>query len=66
MRPEYREVKKRLYDIAFEIKVGRKDPAKIMQQYIRLMRLALEMEEGHALSNRNDCRIYAPDYRNDK
>ena len=56
MKPEYREVKKRLYDIAFEIKVSRKDPAKIMQQYIRLMKLATQMEENHAIPTRNDNR----------
>ena len=54
MKPEYREVKKRIYDIAFEIKVNRKDPAKIMQQYIILMKLALEMEEDHAIPTRNE------------
>ena len=56
MKPEYREVKKMIYDIAFEIKVYRNDPAKIMQQYIRLMRLATQMEENHAIPTRNENR----------
>ena len=56
MQPKYREVKKRLYDIAFEIKVGRYDPDKITQEYIRLMRLATHMEETHAIPTRNKNR----------
>ena len=54
MKPEYREVKKRIYDIAFEIKLGRYDPDKIMQEYIRLMILATQMEEHHAIPTRNE------------
>ena len=56
MHPEYREVKKAIHDIAFEIKVNRNDPEKIMEQYIRLIKLATKMEETHAIPTRNENR----------
>ena len=44
---EHREVKKRLYDIAFDLKCCRADPVKVMEQYIRIMKLAIKMNEEH-------------------
>ena len=51
MKPEYEE----LYDIAFDLKCCRTDPVKVMEQYIRIMKLAIKMNEEHnALPTRNE------------